>query len=207
MSASSGCNIGVVRARCWCRQDVVLVRLLAIRMQCQCHWGAVLVLLGRGVGVEIVDAQGPSVSATAHSTPPPSRRAPPEHPQATPKVREGCRPLHQQRVTQCPAPPSPLLLLRCHLMRVEGMMTAALLMQKTSRRVPDADTAKSSDMVRAHLDVWGGRLGERGSCVGYRCCQEAVGKEKEGPLWLFVCGCKACLLAILKMSMRCDTIW
>jgi len=207
MLVSSGRNIGVVRARCWCRQDVVLVRLLAIRMQCQCHQGAVSVSLGHGVGVEIVDAQGPSVSATVHSTPPPSRCAPPEHPQAAPKAHEGCRPLHQQQVTRCPTPPSPPLLLRCHLMCVEGMMTAALLMQKTSHRVPDADTAKSSDMVRAHSDVWGGRLGERGSCVGYWCRQEVVGKEKEGPSWLFACGCKACLLAILKMSTRRDTIW
>jgi len=86
-------------------------------------------------------------------------------------------------------------------------MTAALPMQKTSRRVPDADTAKSLDMVRAHPDVWGGRLGERGGCVGYRCHQEAVGKEKEGPSWLFACGCKACLLAILEISTRHDTIW
>jgi len=86
-------------------------------------------------------------------------------------------------------------------------MTAALPMQKTLCGVLDADTAKSSDMVRVHSDVWGGRLGERGSCVGYWCHQEAVGKEKEGPLWPFACGCKACLLAILKMSTRHDTIW
>jgi len=86
-------------------------------------------------------------------------------------------------------------------------MTAALPMQKTSRRVPDANTAKSSDMVRVHSDVWGGRLGERGGCVGYRCRQEAVGKEKEGPSWPFVCGCKACLLVILETSTRRDTIW
>jgi len=44
-----------------------------------------------------------------------------------------------------------------------GMTTAAVPMQKASRRVPDADAAKSSDMVRAHSDVcrvgiWG-RLG------------------------------------------------
>jgi len=62
-------------------------------------------------------------------------------------------------------------------------------------------------MVRVHLDVWGGRLGERGGCVGYQCHQETVGKEKEGPLWPFACGCKACLLAILKMLTRHDTIW
>ena len=44
-----------------------------------------------------------------------------------------------------------------------GMTIAAMLMQKALRRVPDADAAKSSDMVRVHSDVYRvgiwGRLG------------------------------------------------
>ena len=97
---SSGQGVSVIETWCWCTSLPSECDVGVIGVRCQCHRDAVLVLvlvsLGRGVGVEIVDTQGRSVLVTAHSTPPPSQHAPPEYPQAAPKVCEGCHPLHQQ---------------------------------------------------------------------------------------------------------------
>jgi hypothetical protein len=54
-------------------------------------------------------------------------------------------------------------------MRAAGMTTAAVPTQKTSRRVLDADAAKSSEMVRARSrleSVYGERSGEVGEHGG-----------------------------------------
>ena len=97
-----------------------------------------------------------------------------------------------------------LLLLHCHLMHVAGM-TAAVLMQKTLHRVPDAKAVKSLDIVRMHLDVCRVGVWGRLECiVVVWYCQEAVWKE--APSWLFACSYEACLPAIPEMLTRHDTI-
>jgi len=50
MLALLGHNIGIVRMRLRCREDMVLVRLLAVRMRCRCQ-GVVSVLLEHDIGV------------------------------------------------------------------------------------------------------------------------------------------------------------
>jgi len=153
---------------------VVLVCLLAVRMRWQCRWGAVSVSSGRGIGVTrtrcrcqrrrhreavLVSTFRQCRRLRMVRPTPPTRRAPPEYPQVAPNARAGYCPLHQQRVTQCPALPfapaastTPLMLLRCHLMRAAGMTTAAVPMQRTSRRVAEADAANSRrrrDMIQS----------------------------------------------------------
>ena len=82
MLALLGRNIGVVGTRCQCRQDVVLVHILAVRMRCWC-WGAVLVLSEHDIGVvgmqcwhwhcrEAVSVSKLWTLATVHGTPHPS---------------------------------------------------------------------------------------------------------------------------------------
>jgi len=165
MSVSSGCGVSVIGVQCWCHWDMVLASSLS----------------GCSVGVEIVDAQGRSMLATVHSMPPPSRHTPPEHPQAAPKVHEGCRPLHQQWVTQCPALPLPLLLLCCHLILVEGIMTAALLMQKTLHRVPDADAMKSFGHGQSTLRCVGWAFGGSVAVVwGTSAIKRQWGRKRRG---------------------------
>ena len=63
-----------------------------------------------------------------------------------------------------------------------GMTTAAVPMQKASRRVLDADAVKSSDMVRVHLDVcrvgiWG-RLGSMAVVWGTSVVKRPCGRNR-----------------------------
>ena len=70
---SSGQGVSVIETWCWCTSLPSECDVGVIGVRCQYHRDAVLVLvlvsLGRGVGVEIVDTQGRSVLVTAHSTP------------------------------------------------------------------------------------------------------------------------------------------
>ena len=63
-----------------------------------------------------------------------------------------------------------------------GITTAAMPMQKASCRVPDADAAKSLDMVRVHLDmcrmgIWG-RLGSMAVVWGTGVVKRLCGRNR-----------------------------
>jgi len=140
-------------------------------MQWWCHWGAVLVSLGHGIGVTrmqcwcqrqryrevvLVSTLRQCQRLRTVRPTPPMRRAPPEYLQVAPNAHAGYCPLHQQWVTQCPALPfapaastMPLMLLCCHPMHMVGMMTAAVPMQRTSCRVAEADATN----LRCRQDV------------------------------------------------------
>ena len=74
ISVSLGRDVGVAEPWCWCASLPSGYNAGIIRVWCQCCQDAVLVLvsLGCSISIEVVDAQGPSVLATAHGMPHPS---------------------------------------------------------------------------------------------------------------------------------------
>jgi len=166
MSLPSGCDVGV-------------------GVRCQCRRNMTLVLSGCSVGVGIVGRRcrcrncGCWQLRTACPTPPTRHALLNIHKPLPKPVQDAVLSTTTGNTMPCTvfasaASTSPLVL--------AGMTTAAVPMQKALCRVPDADAAKSSDMVRAHSDVcrvgiWG-RLGSVAVVWGTSVVKRLCGRNR-----------------------------